>query len=223
MTDHKDDDVLIFCNWKMEITLLYGALAKMGQSVITLDGSCSHSMRDTLIDIFNRNSKRSVLLINKVVGSCGLNLQKASVVYILSPDWNPAVDHQAMSRVYRIGQDKEVTIYRLMIKDTREVNVICTQVKKLYKTAEMMNDETIMEDMGGHDTVVELAQQNNISLEPEDESETSKVKQEKRRKKKILDDDDDSDVSENKPEDEIPKIQRGRGKKKAKISKLSPE
>ena len=71
-------------------------------------------LQDTTFDVF---------LLTTRVGGIGINLTGADRVIIYDPDWNPATDIQARERAWRIGQDKQVTIYRLLSAGTIEEKV----------------------------------------------------------------------------------------------------
>jgi len=64
-----------------------------------------------------------VFLLTTRVGGLGLNLTAADRIIIFDPDWNPSTDTQARERAWRIGQDKQVTIYRLMTTGTIEEKI----------------------------------------------------------------------------------------------------
>ncbi|MCP4830743.1 MAG: SWF/SNF helicase family protein, partial [Gammaproteobacteria bacterium] len=71
-----------------------------------------------------KNGTNSVFLISLKAGGTGLNLTEADTVIHIDPWWNPAVEDQASDRAYRMGQQKPVTVYRLVTKDTIEEKII---------------------------------------------------------------------------------------------------
>ena len=79
--------------------------------------------RQREIDAFQAGDG-DVFLISLKAGGVGLNLTAASYVFHLDPWWNPAVEDQATDRAYRIGQDKPVTVYRLIAQDTVEESIV---------------------------------------------------------------------------------------------------
>jgi SNF2 family DNA or RNA helicase len=87
--------------------------------------------REAQLEKFKNNSDCRVLLISLKCGSLGLNLTVANVVILLDIWWNPAIEDQAIDRVHRIGQDKPVKVYKFLIKDTVEDNIIRLQDKKV--------------------------------------------------------------------------------------------
>lgn len=78
------------------------------------------------------------------VGGIGLTLTRADRVIVVDPDWNPSTDNQCVDRAYRIGQKKDVIVYRLMTCGTVEENIYRKQVHKeaLFKTATEHKEQT---------------------------------------------------------------------------------
>ena len=79
---------------------------------------------------FQDDSGPPVMLISLKAGGTGLNLTAADHVFLMDPWWNPAVEDQAADRAHRIGQDKPVTVYRLVAKDTVEEGILALQERK---------------------------------------------------------------------------------------------
>ncbi|KAH1416416.1 hypothetical protein KXX32_009902, partial [Aspergillus fumigatus] len=71
-----------------------------------------------------------VLLVSLKAGNAGLNLTCASNVIIMEPSWNPYIEEQAIGRVHRIGQERHVRVYRLLVADTIEIRILELQEKK---------------------------------------------------------------------------------------------
>ncbi len=83
--------------------------------VLRIDGQVPVDRRQGLVDAFNRASdKRIVFLLSSKAGGVGINLIGGSRLVMLDPDWNPATDKQAMSRIWREGQKRPVFVYRLV-------------------------------------------------------------------------------------------------------------
>jgi SNF2 family DNA or RNA helicase len=98
---------LVFCHYRGEIDILETKLGKLEMKVKTFDGRIRQSERTHVL-----NCECDVLLVQIQTGCEGLNLQHFSEIYFVSPHWNPAVEDQAVARCHRIGQTKEVTVYR---------------------------------------------------------------------------------------------------------------
>ena len=79
-----------------------------------MDGTTSIGARQGLINKFNNTKDIFVFLLTTKVGGLGVNLTGANRVVIFDPDWNPSTDTQARERAWRIGQSRDVTIYRLL-------------------------------------------------------------------------------------------------------------
>ncbi|POM85065.1 SNF2 family N-terminal domain protein [Cryptosporidium meleagridis] len=85
-----------------------------------LEGKQSLDERNSSIDSFNKNNEKRILLLSKHIGSTGLNLTSANKIILVEPHWNPTQDEQAIGRAYRIGQKRDVIIYRLIAAGTIE-------------------------------------------------------------------------------------------------------
>ena len=94
------------------------------------DGSMSADARHGAVENFANKSSQRVLLVSLKAGNAGLNLVAASQVIILDPFWNPFVEMQAVDRAHRIGQQKPVTVHRILVKGTVEDRIIDLQERK---------------------------------------------------------------------------------------------
>ncbi|KAL6940118.1 hypothetical protein ACO0QE_004007 [Hanseniaspora vineae] len=106
---------------------------------LRMDGSSNIATRQKLVDEFN-NEAVDVFLLTTRVGGLGVNLVGASRIIIFDPDWNPSTDLQARERAWRIGQTKEVTIYRLMISGSIEEKIYHRQIFKQFLTNKILKD-----------------------------------------------------------------------------------
>ena len=95
-----------------------------------LDGSTSVPDRLPMCDEFNKSESIFVFLISTRAGGLGLNLVSSNTVVIFDPSWNPASDLQAQDRAFRIGQKKDVKVYRLIAAGSIEENVYGRQIYK---------------------------------------------------------------------------------------------
>ena len=119
--------VLIFSQFVSMLTLLREALDGDGIQYCYLDGSTKD--RAAQVDRF-QTGEVPVFLISLKAGGTGLNLTAADTVIHFDPWWNPAVEAQATDRAHRIGQDKVVTAYKLIARDTVEEKILALQQKK---------------------------------------------------------------------------------------------
>jgi SNF2 family DNA or RNA helicase len=143
----KDGKCLVFCSWTLEMRLIQQALKKQNISSLIFDGSLSRDAKDNVLYNF-KYSIIPVLILQINCGSTGLNLQCASRVYIMSPQWNPCIELQAIGRAYRKGQTSKVTCIRLVIKDTIEERCLDIQDKKTSLIMDTMMDESMQAKLG---------------------------------------------------------------------------
>ncbi|KAH9616717.1 hypothetical protein KSS87_005918 [Heliosperma pusillum] len=123
---------VVFSQFRKMLLLLEEPLNAAGFKTLRLDGTMSAKKRAQVIETFHTSESSSpiVLLASLKASGTGINLTAASVVYLLEPWWNPATEEQAMDRVHRIGQKKDVKIVRIIAKDTIEERVLELQEKK---------------------------------------------------------------------------------------------
>jgi SNF2 family DNA or RNA helicase len=96
--------------------------------------------RKKLVESFQNGDGPSVFLLSLKAGGQGLNLTKASYVFHLDPWWNPAVENQASDRAHRIGQNKNVTITRILMRHTIEEKMMALKKKKLELYKAVMDE-----------------------------------------------------------------------------------
>lgn len=87
-----------------------------------------------------QSDRLQVFLLTTRVGGLGINLTAANKVIIFDPDWNPMVDVQATERALRIGQQRDVAIYRLIVEETIEERIYHRQVFKKYMADKILAD-----------------------------------------------------------------------------------
>ncbi|XP_061181749.1 DNA excision repair protein ERCC-6-like 2 [Saccostrea echinata] len=122
--------VLIFSYSTRVLDIIDQYLITTGYEYRRLDGSTSMSKRSMLVREFNRDPNIFLFLISAKAGGLGLNLTGANRVIIFDPSWNPTNDLQAQDRAYRIGQWRDVHVYRLISSGTIEENIYLRQVYK---------------------------------------------------------------------------------------------
>jgi DNA excision repair protein ERCC-6 len=111
-----------------------------GFNYLRMDGGTNIKDRQNLVDRFNNDPGLHVFLLTTKVGGLGVNLTGANRVIIFDPDWNPSTDVQARERAWRLGQKKEVTIYRLMTVGTIEEKIYHRQIFKQFLTNKILKD-----------------------------------------------------------------------------------
>ena len=117
----KGHRVLVFSQFTGYLRSISARLAEEGIGHLYLDGSTRN--RAEVIEAFT-SGQEPVFLISLKAGGFGLNLTEADHVFIMDPWWNPAAEQQAVDRIHRIGQDKEVHVYRLVAEGTIEEKVM---------------------------------------------------------------------------------------------------
>ncbi|KAL6185935.1 hypothetical protein ACLB2K_042057 [Fragaria x ananassa] len=128
----RDSRVLIFSQMTRLLDILEDYLMFKGYLYCRIDGNTGGEDRDASIDAFNKpGSEKFVFLLSTRAGGLGINLATADVVILYDSDWNPQVDLQAQDRAHRIGQKKEVQVFRFCTEYTIEEKVIERAYKKL--------------------------------------------------------------------------------------------
>eukprot|EP00258_Populus_trichocarpa_P017348 XP_006378102.2 ISWI chromatin-remodeling complex ATPase CHR11 isoform X1 [Populus trichocarpa] len=128
----RDSRVLIFSQMTRLLDILEDYLMFRGYLYCRIDGNTGGEDRDASIDAFNKpGSEKFCFLLSTRAGGLGINLATADVVILYDSDWNPQVDLQAQDRAHRIGQKKEVQVFRFCTEYTIEEKVIERAYKKL--------------------------------------------------------------------------------------------
>ncbi|KAL6011466.1 Pharynx and intestine in excess protein 1 [Asimina triloba] len=115
---------LIFTQMTKMLDTLEVFINLYGYTYMRLDGSTQPEERQTLMQRFNTNPKFFLFILSTRSGGVGINLVGADTVIFYDSDWNPAMDQQAQDRCHRIGQTREVHIYRLISESTIEENIL---------------------------------------------------------------------------------------------------
>ncbi|MFT6123586.1 MAG: superfamily II DNA or RNA helicase, partial [Oleiphilaceae bacterium] len=114
---------LVFSQFVGHLSLIRKHLDKQGIQYQYLDGSTTMKKRQKAVNDF-QSGRGDVFLISLKAGGAGLNLTAADYVLHMDPWWNPAVEDQASDRAHRMGQQRPVTIYRFVMKDTIEDKIV---------------------------------------------------------------------------------------------------
>lgn len=123
----KGHRVLVFSQFTGYLKSISARLAEEGIGHLYLDGSTRN--RAEVIEAFT-SGQEPVFLISLKAGGFGLNLTEADHVFIMDPWWNPAAEQQAVDRIHRIGQEREVHVYRLVAEGTIEEKVMQLKASK---------------------------------------------------------------------------------------------
>lgn len=137
-TGHK---TLLFAQTRQMLDIIEKFLRSLGGfDFRRMDGNTAIKDRQHMVDEFNGNPDIHVFLLTTRVGGIGVNLTGADRVIIYDPDWNPSTDMQARERAWRLGQKRDVTIFRLMTKGTIEEKIYHRQIFKQFLTNKITRD-----------------------------------------------------------------------------------
>ena len=115
--------VLLYNQMTRMIDLMESFLQHRSHSYLRLDGSTNIGTRRDLVHAWQNDPNIFVFLLSTRAGGLGINLTAADTVIFYDSDWNPTVDQQAMDRAHRLGQLKQVTVYRLITRGTIEERI----------------------------------------------------------------------------------------------------
>lgn len=143
VAEHPDESSIVFYNWNEERRLIEAALAGRGIAVASIHGGLSSEQRECVLMEFDETPPPAALVAQIRCSAYGLNVQRrASRVYIMSPQWNPNDEKQAIARVYRTGQRRAVTVHRLVLEGTIDEELLRRQDVKLDRRRDvMLNDD----------------------------------------------------------------------------------
>lgn len=126
-----DEKIVVFSQFTTFFEILQHFIHKdLGLQHLRYDGSMSSVQRSACIETFYRDPLHRIMLISMKAGNSGLTLTCANHVILVDPFWNPYVEEQAMDRCYRISQEREVYVHRLLIQSSVEDRIVELQNKK---------------------------------------------------------------------------------------------
>lgn len=138
-----DHRVLIYFQMTKMMDLMEEYLTFRQYKYVRLDGSSKLSDRRDLVNDWQTKPELFIFLLSTRAGGLGINLTAADTVIFYDSDWNPTIDSQAMDRAHRMGQTKQVTVYRLLVKGTIEERMRDRAKQK------MQVQKVVMEGGGG--------------------------------------------------------------------------
>src|ERR1700761_9257134 len=142
--------VLIFSQFVKQLNIYREYFDREKITYAYLDGSTQN--RGDVVKQFQEDEKTRVFLISIKAGGVGLNLTEADYVFILDPWWNPAVEQQAIDRTHRIGQTKNVFIYKFITKDSVEEKILALQHRKLKVARSLITtEESFIKSLSAND------------------------------------------------------------------------
>lgn len=159
-----DHRVLLYFQMTKMIDLMEEYLVYRQYKYLRLDGSSKISDRRDMVSDWQTRPELFVFLLSTRAGGLGINLTAADTVIFYDSDWNPTIDSQAMDRAHRLGQTKQVTVYRLITRGTIEERILSRakekeEVQKVvisggdYKQSTTENIQFQAQKGGGRDVV----------------------------------------------------------------------
>ncbi|KAF6519681.1 hypothetical protein HZS61_016098 [Fusarium oxysporum f. sp. conglutinans] len=121
---------VVFSSWRDTLDILATMLGAEGIAFVQVDGRNPLVGRTELLSKFCQDPVIRVLLISINTGAVGLTLTQANMVHIVEPQWNPAIEEQAIARVVRMGQTRPITIFKYITAGSIENTVVKLQEKK---------------------------------------------------------------------------------------------
>lgn len=143
---------LVFSQFTSHLALIREALEKQDTPYLYLDGSTTPSERNRLVRQFQTGDE-PLFLISLKAGGLGLNLTAADYVVHLDPWWNPAIEDQASDRAHRIGQERPVTVYRLIAAGTIEEKIIRLHQNKRSMADALLQDADMFAQISADDVI----------------------------------------------------------------------
>jgi SNF2 family DNA or RNA helicase len=134
----EDHRALVFSQFVKHLTVIRETLDERGIAYQYLDGATPAKERQRRVDAF-QSGEGELFLISLKAGGTGLNLTGADYVIHLDPWWNPAVEDQATDRAHRIGQQRPVTVYRLVAEGTIEEQILDLHADKRELVASVLD------------------------------------------------------------------------------------
>ncbi|RHO69611.1 ATP-dependent helicase [Clostridium sp. AF50-3] len=151
--------ILLFSQFASMLERIRERLLQEGISSHLLVGATPKEERSRMVQAF-ASDEVPVFLISLKAGGTGLNLTAADIVIHYDPWWNVAAQNQATDRAYRIGQEKPVTVYKLILKDTIEENLLKLQNAKLALAAQVVSEGMVSLSDLSQNELMELFEQN---------------------------------------------------------------
>lgn len=148
--------ILLFSGYTSMFNILEKELKKEGIEYFKLTGQTKVSDRIKLVEEFNENDKIKVFLISLKAGGTGLNLTGADMVIHYDPWWNISAENQATDRTYRIGQKKNVQVYKLITKNSIEERIYELQQKKEKLIDSMLSTKETFVNKLSKEEIMEL-------------------------------------------------------------------
>ncbi|KAL2802257.1 SNF2 family N-terminal domain-containing protein [Aspergillus granulosus] len=129
---HRNEKSVVFSSWTTTFDMIQSMLDASTITYVRIDGTVSQRDRVLALLNFQKDPSIQVMLLSIFCGAEGLNITAASRVYLMEPQWNPNIESQALARVHRLGQTREVTTTTFIMKNSIESHVINVQDRKKH-------------------------------------------------------------------------------------------
>ncbi|KAI9264457.1 SNF2 family N-terminal domain-containing protein [Sporodiniella umbellata] len=170
----EDHRCLVYFQMTKMIDLFEEYISYRQYKYLRLDGSSKISDRRDMVQDWQTRPEIFIFLLSTRAGGLGINLTAADTVIFYDSDWNPTVDQQAMDRAHRLGQTKQVTVYRLITRNTIE--------ERILQRAKQKDEIQKVVISGGEFRQVDFKPREIVSLLLDDEEMDDKVQQQLKRK-----------------------------------------
>ncbi len=143
MDKYPEDKMIIVSQWTSLLHIVARHLDRRDFEYCQISGDVNLIKRNEIVQQFNdqRNSNLRVMLLSLTAGGVGLNLVGANRMILLDIHWNPALEQQASDRIYRVGQRKDVTVYRFICVNTIEERIEQIQQYKVGLAQKVCGDK----------------------------------------------------------------------------------
>ena len=148
--------ILLFSQFTSALAILRQQIEKEQISDFVIEGKTKKSDRQAFVKEFNTYDGPAIFLISLKAGGTGLNLTSADVVIHFDPWWNVAAENQATDRAHRIGQQHNVSIYKMIAKDTIEERIIAMQKQKSELANAILSGDEIGSTALDRETLLKL-------------------------------------------------------------------
>lgn len=139
--------VLVFSSFVKHLEVFEAICKENSWGYKKLTGQVPQKTREKIINDFQNNDNTHIFLISLKAGGVGLNLTAADYVMVLDPWWNPAAEAQAINRAHRIGQQKNVMVYRYISENSIEEKIRNLQNKKQLLSDELIEDKVALKNL----------------------------------------------------------------------------
>ncbi|CAG8952746.1 hypothetical protein HYFRA_00008990 [Hymenoscyphus fraxineus] len=147
-THTENEKCVVFSYWTSTLDLVQLMLKDIGIPYTRIDGNTSLQRRKAALREFERENATRVILVSITCGGAGLDLTAGSRAYLLEPHWNPMIEEQALCRVHRVGQKRNVTTVRFLIRDSFEEQIVELQKRK-RTLAQVTFSQGLLSEEGG--------------------------------------------------------------------------